>query len=241
MSGFRRLNPDEIEVRVAQVSKTDSIALLLYKDARVDQKILDETFGMFGWAKRYERDSKGNLFCIVSIKSPDGEWVEKSDVGTESNMESQKGEASDAFKRACFNWGIGRELYTAPTIWINPKDYKKGGKSTYDKFVVSDIGYDAKGNIVKLSIDNKSLGRRVFTWSDGEVEATPDDEVEAIAKQTISANKVVALLKRMESDGISETKLLKLYGLKALEDMTEGMLSEIVNSWSTEIMSKCKQ
>lgn len=235
MDKFRRLTKDEIECRVGQRSeKTESISLLLYKDARVDQKILDEAFGMFGWQKRYERDNKGNLFCIVSIKSPDGEWIEKSDVGTESNMESIKGEASDAFKRACFNWGIGRELYTAPQIWIKPTDYKKGGKSTYDKFIVTDIDYDDIGNIVRLEIENRSLKKRVFKWSSGDAEESP-----AETNGKISANKISQLRKQMDADKVSEVKLLKHLNLKGLDEMTEEMLTKVVNSWSTEIVPKC--
>lgn len=235
MDKFRRLTKDEIECRVGQRSeKTESISLLLYKDARVDQKILDEAFGMFGWQKRYERDNKGNLFCIVSIKSPDGEWIEKSDVGTESNMESIKGEASDAFKRACFNWGIGRELYTAPQIWIKPTDYKKGGKSTYDKFIVTDIDYDEIGNIVRLEIENRSLKKRVFKWSSGDAEESP-----AETNGKISANKISQLRKQMDADKVSEVKLLKHLNLKGLDEMTEEMLTKVVNSWSTEIVPKC--
>ena len=215
MDGFRRLTKDEIECRVGQVAKTESISLLLYKDARVDQKILDECFGMFGWQKRYERDNKGNLFCIVSVKSPDGEWIEKSDVGTESNMESTKGEASDAFKRACFKW------------------------STFDKFVVTEIGYDKSGNITRLKIENRSLKKVVYDWSDGAVEESPADEVEAVKSQKINASKISALRAQMDTDKVSEVRLLKHLGLKGLDEMTEGVLSEVVNGWSTEIIPKC--
>lgn len=239
MDGFRRLTKDEIECRVGQVAKTESISLLLYKDARVDQKILDECFGMFGWQKRYERDNKGNLFCIVSVKSPDGEWIEKSDVGTESNMESTKGEASDAFKRACFNWGIGRELYTAPQIWVKPTDYKKGGRSTFDKFVVTEIGYDKSGNITRLKVENRSIKKVVFDWSEGAVEESPADEIEAVKGQKISASKISALRAQMDTDKVSEVRLLKFLGLKGLDEMTEGVLSEVVNGWTTEIIPKC--
>lgn len=239
MDGFRRLTRDEIECRVGQVAKTESISLLLYKDARVDQKILDESFGMFGWQKRYERDNKGNLFCIVSVKSPDGEWIEKSDVGTESNMESIKGEASDAFKRACFNWGIGRELYTAPQIWVKPTDYKKGGRSTFDKFVVTEIGYDKSGNITRLKVENRSLKKVVFDWSEGAVEESTADEIEAVKGQKITASKISALRAQMDTDKVSEVRLLKHLGLKGIDEMTEGVLSEVVNGWTTEIIPKC--
>ena len=119
MCKFRDLRADEIECRVQQV-KEKGLVLLLYKDARVDMNILDETVGSAYW-QREHYECKGNLFCRVGIdvngyKQAPGasSWVWKSDCGTESNTEAQKGEASDSFKRACFNWGIGRELYTAP-------------------------------------------------------------------------------------------------------------------------------
>lgn len=239
---FRRLRADEIECRVAQVAKTGSISLLLYKDARCDQRILDETYGEFNWKKEY-REIKGNLFCTVFIKSPEGEWVGKEDVGTESNMESQKGEASDAFKRACFNWGIGRELYTAPTIWIKASDYTPGGKSTYDRFGVTEIAYDENGRICRLSVDNLNSKKNVFKWSSGQAEARPEEnpEIEKIAKQTISDAKVNALIKKANEDGVDINKLAELYGVKVLNKLTEAMYSQIANSWSTEVVPKCKR
>ena len=133
---FRELRADEIEVRVSHISKNnESVMLLLYKDARCDMNILDEVVGSDKW-QREHYECKGNLFCRVGIKSD--EWVWKSDCGTESNTEKQKGEASDSFKRACFNWGIGRELYTAPIIWV--KGNIQNGKC-YDEFIVSEITY----------------------------------------------------------------------------------------------------
>src|SRR5690554_1395175 len=117
---IRTLRADEIECRV-QIVKENGCSLLLYKDARVDMNILDETFGVENWQRHHEIVN-GNLFCNVGVRfsreNNYGEWVWKQDVGTESNTEKEKGQASDSFKRACFNWGIGRELYTAPFIWV---------------------------------------------------------------------------------------------------------------------------
>lgn len=108
---FRALNADEIDVRVQNIAKDSSgVILLLYKDARVDMNILDETVGCENW-QREHYECKGNLFCKVGIRTKSGDWVWKSDCGIESNAEAKKGEASDSFKRACFNVGIGRELY----------------------------------------------------------------------------------------------------------------------------------
>ena len=161
---FRKLKANEIDCRVASASKDGSLMLLLYKDARVDQNILDETFGVFGWQRQHEIIG-GNLYCTVSVKNPEtGEWISKQDVGVESFSEKEKGQASDSFKRACFNLGIGRELYTAPQIWIHKGDYTSNDKgSTYDRFTVKEIMYDKDGNIEVLTIYNTKLKRDVFT------------------------------------------------------------------------------
>lgn len=164
---FRKLDAKEIECRVQSV-KSNGLVLLLYKDARCDMNILDETVGVDNWQRRHEIVN-GNLFCNVGIrfKRNDGsaEWVWKQDVGTESNTEKEKGQASDSFKRACFNWGIGRELYTAPFIWVNVADCNvkefKGKKTCNDKFVVERITYEGN-SIDGLSIKNVTTGKRVF-------------------------------------------------------------------------------
>ncbi len=109
---IRTLRADEIECRAAMV-KENGVSLLLYKDARCDMRILDEMFTPFGWQRHHETIN-GKEFCTVSVKSETGEWIEKQDCGTESNTEKEKGQSSDAFKRACFNWGIGeRTVYCA--------------------------------------------------------------------------------------------------------------------------------
>lgn len=161
---FRKLKESEIECRVQSVTATGLI-LLLYKDARCDMNILDETVGTMNW-KRDHVLINGNLFCNVSIfDKTKSQWVHKQDVGTESNTEKEKGQASDSFKRACFNWGIGRELYTAPFIWIKAADCNikdnKGRKACNDKFVVEKIAYDGN-SIDGLSIINQTTGKRVF-------------------------------------------------------------------------------
>ena len=164
---FRTLNADEIDCRISQIA-SNYCTLLLYKDARVDMNVLDETVGPMDWKKSYLRD---NANCIVSIYDNDKkEWVSKEDTGTESFSEAEKGLASDSFKRACFNWGIGRELYTAPNIILFPnkdmiskgKDSEfyqndKGKYETKTRFWVELIDYDDKRNIRNLIIrDNKN-------------------------------------------------------------------------------------
>lgn len=162
---FRLLRADEIEVRVATVNEK-GCSLLLYKDARCDMNILDETVGAMNWMRSHTRD---NANCVVSIWDKDKEqWISKEDTGTESFTEKEKGLASDSFKRACFNWGIGRELYTAPFIWLSADkvnlSQKSGKYTTYDKFVVEAIRYDEKRQISALAIKNQA-GKRVFVFN----------------------------------------------------------------------------
>lgn len=164
---FRDLKADEIDVRIGQIVDEKGITLLLYKDARVDMNILDEAVGKMNWQKHYSRD---NANCIVSIYDEDKkEWIEKEDTGTESNNEKEKGLASDSFKRSCFAWGIGRELYTSPFIWINWKDLEKvekdnktGKYKVKDIFKVEKIKIKDK-RIIALSIVNQR-NSRLFTY-----------------------------------------------------------------------------
>ena len=164
---FRDLRADEIECRVAQ-ARDNGVSLLLYKDARCDQNILDETVGAMNWMRHHCRD---NANCIVSIWDDKKQmWVDKEDTGTESNTEKEKGLASDSFKRACFNWGIGRELYTAPFIWIKAEDctsLKQYGDKLkcFDSFYVEKIVIENK-RIVALSIKNAKSGKRCFVHQD---------------------------------------------------------------------------
>lgn len=160
---FRDLTADEIECRIQSV-KPNGLILLLYKDARCDMRILDETVGVESW-QREHYECKGNLFCRVGVWCGGSEWVWKSDCGTESNTEAQKGEASDSFKRACFNWGIGRELYTAPFIWIPADKCDINNGKCFDKFAVEKIRIENK-RITALAIRNTTKNLRVFVWQE---------------------------------------------------------------------------
>lgn len=161
MIKFRNLKADEIDVRVGQV-KENGCSLLLYKDARCDMHILDECVGIENW-QREHYECKGNLFCKVGILTEKG-WVYKSDCGKESHAEKEKGESSDSFKRACVNWGIGRELYTSPFIWVTSDNVqivkgKNGKATTYDKFYVEKIEIEDNA-IKKISIVNRTLSTK---------------------------------------------------------------------------------
>lgn len=164
---FRKLNADEIEVRVKTVSEKGATALL-YKTARTDMQLLDETVEPDHWSCDY-KEIKGNLFCGITI---DG--VTKWDCGIESREDNEgnekKGEASDAFKRAGFRWGIGRELYTSPFIWLSTKTEKnnKGAwvVSDFATFSVKSIEYEGN-RISGLSIVNDKTNAVVYTFPRG--------------------------------------------------------------------------
>lgn len=192
MAQIRLLTKDEIECRVAQVAKDLKwCSVLLYKDARVDMRMLDEVYGTMNWQRRHEVIN-GNLFCTVSVW--DGEkkqWIEKQDVGTESMTEAEKGQASDSFKRACFNLGIGRELYTAPQIFVTlTKDDLNQQNKVKTRFYVKSIGY-TDGEISALEIvDNK--GKLRFSFE------TPNKE--GVIAKVKTANTVEELTKLFNSN-----------------------------------------
>lgn len=168
--GFRNLRPDEVDVRPSQVKEIGGQTkadLLLYQDARCGQNILDESVGTLNWQKKYEYVGS-LLFCLIGIRNPEtGEWVWKSDVGSESNVEKEKGLASDCFKRACVSWGIGRELYTAPKITITCTDkdvWKKDGRDILTQtFKVGEMEVSSQKEITYLTILDKWNNVR-FTW-----------------------------------------------------------------------------
>jgi len=240
---FRPLRADEVDVRVA-TCKQNGVSLLLYKDARCDMNILDETVGPMNWQRRHGRE---NANCVVSIWDENKkEWVGKEDTGTESNTEAEKGLASDSFKRACFNWGIGRELYTAPFIWIGSEscDIKTGqsGKpSCYDRFRVTEMTVEA-GMITSIAIANESRkGAIVYRYGQkGAARGPETPEGSRTVNNTRTATKtpapaqdapaqpsggidqpqIVVLRTAMMSIGQTEAKMLAHYGKTKIEDLT---------------------
>ena len=220
---FRDLTADEIECRIGMIKAT-GLTLLLYKDARCDMNILDETVGPLDWKREHSRD---NANCIVSIWDNDkAQWISKEDTGTESNTEKEKGLASDSFKRACVNWGIGRELYTSPFIWIpeNLCTIKNGdtNKSMYkcnDRFEVTHIKIENK-QITELKIVNATTGVECFKWKQAEAE-----KIEPIEDGKLTEKEVTDLYEYMKRKNLSDEKitttLQKNYGVTTLNELTK--------------------
>lgn len=212
---FRDLKANEINVRIATVKDTDKkkgVSLLLYKDARCDANILDETVGSENWeCKFYE--CKGNLFCSIGIRNPENpmEFIYKDDCGSESYTEKEKGEASDAFKRAGFKWGIGRELYTAPFIWIKDTGCNIKDSKCFDTFSVKHIKIENK-RITELVIFNDKTKQDCFSYGMPETE---QEKPEGMLKADIER-----LIKLAESKKVTADKLCKRYKVKSLMDLT---------------------
>lgn len=211
---FRPLRADEIDVRVGKVGEK-GVTMLLYKNARVDMTILDETVGSLNWQREHLRD---NANCIVSIWNDNlKQWIRKEDTGTESFTEAEKGLASDSFKRACTNWGIGRELYESPFIFLpcatkeNPigKGYVMKNKYEFSGIRVAEIEYaelDKKRIVSKLVLDIN--GKEVFRWT-----------LQNSIKKELEENKDIAtdeekgkFIKRCESLGFEPIAILKRTG-----------------------------
>jgi len=241
---FRLLKADEIEARVSTCNEK-GVSILLYKDARCDQNILDETVGPMNWQRTHCRE---NANCSVGLWDAEKQqWVWKEDTGTESFTEKEKGLASDSFKRACFNWGIGRELYTAPFIWITadkvnlvPKP-KGAGVTTYDKFDVQSIGYDDDGRINQLTLINPRTNAQVYTFGKAtKKKAAPkvdapqtdtqamEEHYEDVRKKPIGEAKAKALEKYLGQNGILVGTIYDLYKVKSLKELTEEKHQNII-------------
>ena len=243
---IRLLKADEIECRIATINEK-GLSLLLYKDARVDQRILDETFGIFGW-KRSHQCIDGNLYCTVEIYDKDsGEWISKQDVGTMSYSEKEKGQASDSFKRACFNWGIGRELYSAPFIWIpagtaaiQSKESDSRNKEKkyycYDRFSVSSIEYNGDREISSLVIVNEK-GQAVYAMKNKDAvrKAVDGKAAEAIRSQKkgkqksrLSTAQMTSLMDELDRTGVAVETVRERYKIQEMDTMSDELYRKVM-------------
>ena len=198
---FILLRADEIDVKVKQVTEKGALALL-YKTARTDMAILDETFGVMNWTDDY-KEIKGNLYCGIGVRETEEKpFIWKWDCGIESREDEEgnqkKGEASDAFKRAGTKLGIGRELYTSPFIFLKVETISDGKKwqlkNKFQGFSVSQIGYDAKRNISNLVIVNDK-NEVVFTFGKAEngAKTPPTSQDNKKVEQVADAEEITAL------------------------------------------------
>ena len=241
---FRDLLPNEIDLRVGSTNDK-GFQLLLYKDARVDMNILDETVGQFNWTKEFYQ-VKNTLMCKVGIninfstvnigyENKEPLFIYKSDAGDESNTEAIKGEASDSFKRACFNWGIGRKLYTSPFVWITKDENNDPKKSHY---LVKDIAYNEK-EITKLVIINEKTKQVVYSYGNSspkiQHEEKPQVDTQTVLKDRTELYSIV-LKKYGEDVGTFNSWLSRKYGVGSLKELPDDKVGEVL-----AIMRKAKQ
>ena len=208
MNLFRNLTESEIEVRRGRSVGQDKVELLLYKTARTDMNLLDETFGCFGWAVQY-KEEKGILFCGLGIKDPESKvWIWRWNAGAEGNFEAEKSVASDSMKRAGFLFGLGRELYTAPRVIVKPDNQ-------WTQYYVRKIGYDERDRINELVIADER-GKVVYDMNGG-----------GVVKQEPKTDRVAALKAfcRQKADEGEST-----YMLKKFHNFYEGKIPD----WQTE-------
>lgn len=232
---IRLLKANEIECRVSTINER-GLSLLLYKDARVDQRILDETFGPFGW-KRSHQSIEGNLYCTVEIRDKEsGEWVTKQDVGTTGYAEKEKAQASDSFKRACFNWGIGRELYTAPFIWIPSSEtaIQKKDNRFYcnDRFSVRSIDYNGDREIKELVIVN---GKGQSVYELGATRTVNGESQQSVTQKqgtAITGNQMNCLQAELVRTGVAMEDVQKRYKIQKPETMSEELYNRVMSALS---------
>ena len=229
---IRLLKANEIECRIGTFKEGKGISLLLYKDARVDMRILDEVFGFDGWEREHQLID-GKLFCTIKVWSEKRNcWISKQDVGTESNTEKEKGQVSDSFKRACFNLGIGRELYTSPFIWI-PASM---GYSKYEKFEVKEIGYNDDREINMLVIVD-SKGKECFRMGN-KTQSSKREVTEAMVKalykiandKGYSDDIVEKASKRDYKNNVIDISMKDYMTLKA---KLEGLETKKIGAWTS--------
>lgn len=219
MNLFRNLQKDEIEVRRGRNVGQDKVELLLYKTARTDMNLLDETFGCFGWAVQY-KEEKGILFCGLGIQDPESKvWVWRWNAGAEGNFEAEKSVASDSMKRAGFLFGIGRELYTAPRIVIKPENQ-------WTQYYVRKIGYDEKDRINDLVIIDER-GKVVYDMNGRADRRDSVDNVEILRT-------VCGELKRDE--GVDRKELLRFYNyyepkIADFNNVSEKVIRTLFGKW----------
>jgi len=220
---FRTLRADEIDIRVQQCKAT-GCALLLYKNSRVDMQILDESVGTTGWQRKHLRDNQN---CIVSIwDGAKNQWIEKEDTGSESNTEKEKGLASDSFKRSCVNWGIGRELYSSPFIWIKlDASEVKANNGRHNlgfgvSFHIDTIEYSEDRKITKLIIkDSKGKVRYTMPTIATAIKPKPKP-VKKLSQDKVDNIKTLFADKKIPQKVI-DTTLKDRYGVSTVEELSE--------------------
>lgn len=230
------LKPEDVEARVQKIGSSEKgpyAMLLLYKSARTDMKVLDDVFGPMNW-KRSHQDINGSLFCTISVWDEEKkEWISKQDVGTPSNRDSKKGEASDSFKRAGFCWGIGRELYDAPTIFVNLNPNELNGRNLKPgvEFKVSAFDYnEGKHEFNRLTLVDKggnvrySLPNSINAYQN---QATANTPIKSDFSQGSNDELAIEVADRLYREKIDPNQFAKNFYKTDFNSLTDEQLSYI--------------
>ena len=225
----RLLTADEIECRIQQTDNTKYATYLLYKDARTDKKILDEKYGDL-WMNSFQLIN-GKLFCTISVFNTQiNQWISRSDVGVESNVEKEKGEASDAFKRAGFKWGIGTELYSAPNIKVQLTPDDIYNNRCCLKLKVSEIGYDDSNRINRLVLTD-SRNRVRYTYPhQAQQQPNTSQNTQQIQPQQPPVQQV-----QYSPKALIDNMLLNVEVIKMQPGVNTGQLQAFVNHYTKKL------
>lgn len=224
---FPLLTREDIELRIGQMSKDGTKAsLLLYQDARCGMKYLDQVVGAGKWQKKYY-EVRGLVICSLGIYDDDTQqWVWKDDTGTAGSIEEEKSIISDSFKRCCVCWGLARELYTSPTIWVKVE-------SKYDKFYVKSISYNEQREIKSIEIVNEKH-ELVYSWGNGAKVSNnaTTSQNKGISQDTTPLEQDIALIKDYFKG--DETRLsnylMRAYKVGDLEALTSEQAHHIAET-----------
>jgi len=226
---MKPLDDSEIELRIGSASALKGFSILAYKTARADVKRLNDVCGLL-WKNRYFYDDKELLCCEISVYDNETkQWISRSDVGTESQTEKEKGSYSDAMKRAGFKFGIGAELYEFPFIWVK---WDKWHKNTRGKDVptVNLSGWQVKymtDETYKAMIVYDGYGKIMWSNHGDKKPTVPDIEPLDVLKKKVK--KAFKMLNYSESN---ENLMIEEYlGDKPIAEDYEMLLKKLRNEY----------
>lgn len=228
--GKRLLTPDEIECRVQQTDDKTYATFLLYKTARTDAAILTELYGN-AWTNTFQTID-GKLYCTISVfDSSINQWISRMDVGTESNVEVEKGLASDAFKRAGFKWGIGDELYSAPNIKVQLTEGDCYNGKCRLKLRVSEIDYNENNKINRLTlVDNFNRVRYTYPQQQQLVQAPFQPQTAPPQPQPVQQTQA-----QYSPKALIDNMMLNVEVIKMQPNVNMGQLQAFVNYYANRI------
>lgn len=142
-----------------------------YLDARQVQQRLDDVVGISGWTNTYEAETGTSS---LGIRVGD-DFMYKSDVGTDSKIDKEKGKASDSFKRSAVLWGIGRDVYKIGSKMLDFDDQHKKPKTSTGKIL-----YTPEQLSNYMNGLNTSIGLLSQIWDDNKELQADDKFIEVI-------------------------------------------------------------